>query len=101
MPWFLMSYEGRLLQQITDRMVSYNSLFLSLFLDSFSHKSHSILSLCGHKRRVSSPHSTHKPTPTPRRAFVVLSVSSLSHVHCSLSQESAGPTDLVAIRKLS
>lgn len=94
-----MNYKRRLLQQITDRMVSYNSLsclypWIFFFFTSLSQ----YFTLCGHKRRASL-HTVN--TANHRRAFVVLSVSSLFHLHCSSSQERATPTDLVAIRKLS
>lgn len=94
-----MNYKRRLLQQITDRMVSYNSLsclypWIYFFFTSLSQ----YFTLCGHKRRASL-HTVN--TANPRRAFVVLSVSSLFHLHCSSSQGRATPTDLVAIRKLS
>lgn len=78
-PWFLMNYEGRLLQQITDRMVSYNSLSCLCYWIS-AQVFHNILSLCGHKRRASSP-PRHSYTTNPCRAFVVLSMSSLLHLH--------------------
>lgn len=98
-PWFLMNYEGRLLQQITDRMVSYNSLSCLCYWIS-AQVFHNILSLCGHKRRASSPPGTlTQPTPAERLLSCPCPVSFTST--CGFYQESARLRDLVAIRKLS
>ncbi len=83
-----MNHKGRLLHQITDRMVSYNSLFLSLFLD-FSHKvSHSIISLLWSQMWSVCPpagHSKHNQPPAERLLSCPCPVSSTSTAASSRS----------------
>lgn len=55
MSWFLMSYKGRVLQHITDRVVSYISLFLSLFLDFFAQVSQYFITLWSQMSNVFPP----------------------------------------------
>lgn len=83
MPWFLMNYVGRVLQQVTGRMVRFKKAFFSsLFLGFYLHT----FSLFGHKR-ASFP-CRHSDTTNPR-AFLFLPVLShvlyRPHIHCSFS----------------
>lgn len=96
-PWFPMNYEGRVLGQIADRMVSDNSvLFLSTpgFFTQFSHR---ILTLCAHKCEASFP--GHLTRPTPAEYLLSCAIPSLSTAATDQSLQDL--KDLVAIRKLS
>lgn len=85
--WFLMNYKGRVLEQITDRMVSYNSLSCLYSWIFHTSLSQYFITLWSQTSSVFPPR--HSNTTNPCRAFVVLSMSSLFHLHCSFFQESA------------
>lgn len=72
-PWFLMNYKGRVLQQITDRMVSYNSL--SCIYSWIFHTSPSQYFITLWSQTLSVLPPVHSDTTNPCKAFVVLSMS--------------------------
>lgn len=102
-PWFLMNYKGRVLQRVTDRVVSYKNLFSLcpwLFCTSLSQY---FITFWSQTLSVFPPGTLTQPTPESSLFiyFFVLSMSYLIHLHCRVFQESARLMDLIAIRKLS